>query len=201
MARLALLGDIVEPLRIVELNECIGRPLVHLIFRHMSIPTEKTAVLTDDIDIYHFDPEKTRPKRWFEGPTVGFVGGLFAVQRLEILLEALAALREEGILYRLVVVGDGAMGEVCEQHARELGLAEQVRFVGHVPWDEVPAHIAGFDLGYAGAGPKAVGVAYHSHLKLYEYAAMGKPFVAAAYADAEGLVADGARGASVKFFL
>jgi len=151
-------------------------------------------VLPNGVDVHRFDPAKTRPKRLFEGPTIGFVGSLQAWQRLDLLLEALAALRGEGIRYHLVVVGDGAMKETWEQHAGHLGLAAQVHFVGYVPWDEVPAYIAGFDLGYAGAVPLAAGSMYLSPLKLYEYAAMGKPFVAAAYPDAEALVADGASG-------
>jgi len=173
---------------------CISQALAGLICQEIGVPAEKIVVLPNGVDVHHLNPEGTRPKRLFEGPTIGFVGSLQAWQRLDLLLEALAALREEGILYHLVVVGDGAMGEVWKQHAGEVGLAEQVHFAGYVPWDEVPAYIAGCDLGYAAAVPLAAGAMYLSPLKLYEYAAMGKPFVAAAHADAEGLVADGARG-------
>jgi len=173
---------------------CISEALADLVVHEMGIPAEKIIVLPNGVDVDHFDLEKARPNRFYEGPTIGFVGSMQPWQRLDLLLEALAGLREEGIVYHLVVVGDGAMGEVWKQHAGEVGLAEQVHFARYVPWDEVPAYIAGFDLGYAGAVPLAAGVMYRSPLKLYEYAAMGKPFVAAAYADAESLVADGARG-------
>jgi len=139
---------------------CISEALADLVVHEMGIPAEKIIVLPNGVDVDHFDLEKARPNRFYEGPTIGFVGSM----------------------------------QVWKQHAGEVGLAEQVHFARYVPWDEVPAYIAGFDLGYAGAVPLAAGVMYRSPLKLYEYAAMGKPFVAAAYADAESLVADGARG-------
>jgi glycosyltransferase involved in cell wall biosynthesis len=96
--------------------------------------------------------------------------------------------------YHLVVVGDGPMKEAWERHARKLRLEGQVRFLGPVLWEEVPSYIAGLDLGYAGPVPLAAGSMYLSPLKLYEYAASGKPFVASAYPDATALVAAGAKG-------
>jgi len=106
------------------------------------------------------------------------------------LLETLAELQTENVFFNLVVVGDGPMRVAWETQAAELGLSDHVRFVGRVPWPEVPEYIAGFDLGYVGPVPLAAGVMYLSPLKLYEYAAMSKPIVAAAYSDALRLKAD-----------
>lgn len=196
---------------------CNSQPLADVIVQRMAIPTEKIVVLPNGVDIVRMDPGKARPTRPFAGPTLGFVGQLEAWQRLDILLDVLNELRQDGIDYHLVVVGAGSMREHWEAYADSLGLGDDVRFVGRRPWDEVPDHIAAFDLGYLGyastAAARRVGTgsssadvddpeeehetaawlrSHLSPLKLYEYAAMGKPVVAAAYADAERLFADGA---------
>jgi len=173
---------------------CISRALAELIVHEVGIPEEKIVVLPNGVDVSHLDPARVAPRRFFEGPTIGFVGQMRSWQRLDLLLEVLAGLQQEGIHYAFVAVGDGPMRKAWEKQAIALGLGAQVRFVGRVAWDEVPAYIAGFDLGYAGAVPLAAGKMYLSPLKLYEYAAMGRPFVASAYDDARRLIADGAVG-------
>ncbi len=172
---------------------CISQALADLIARDANIPTEKIVVLPNGVDVKRLDPDQIQPKRFFEHPTIGFVGQLAIWQRLDFLLEVMAELKQEGISYGLVVVGDGPQRESWEARSVSMGLTDQVRFVGRVSWEEVPRYIAGFDLGYAGSVPLAVGSMYLSPLKLYEYAAMAKPIVAAAYDDAQQLAADGAQ--------
>jgi len=170
---------------------CISQVLADLIIREVGISTDKVVVLPNGVDVERMNPANARPRRFFEGPTLGFVGQLQPWQRLDLLLDALAALWAEGIGFYLVVIGDGVMRTTWESKAIALGLSERVRFVGYVPWNEVSDYIAGFDLGYTGAMPLSAGAMYLSPLKLYEYAAMGCPIVAAAYADAQRLMDDG----------
>ncbi len=170
---------------------CVSQTLADLIVRDLGIPSSKIIVLPNGVDTEHINPSRACPVRFFDGPIIGFVGQLQAWQRLDLLIEAVAHLRQEGILYNLVVVGEGIMRTPWETLAASLGLSEEVRFVGPVAWEEVPNYIAGFDLGYAGAIPLSGGFMYFSPLKLYEYAAMGKPVVAADYVDARKLKNDG----------
>lgn len=163
----------------------------HLIQRELGVSESKILVLPNGVDTRHMDPNQARPQRFFSGPTLGFVGAFFPWQGLDLLLRAMASLAQEGVEYNLVAIGDGPLREAWESLARDLGLDDRVRFLGRVPWEEVRDYIAGFDLGYAGAVPTSTGHMYFSPLKLYEYAAMGKPIVAAAHDDAKGLKADG----------
>lgn len=170
---------------------CVSSTLTHLLIKELKIDPRKVIVVPNGVDVAHLSPDGQTPRRLLPGPTIGFVGHLQQWQRLDLLLEALAVLRANGTAFSLIVVGDGPMRTAWENLAAHMGLADRVRFVGQVPWSEIPAYIAGFDLGYAGAMPLAAGAMYLSPLKLYEYAAMGKPVVATAYEDARRLSEDG----------
>jgi glycosyltransferase involved in cell wall biosynthesis len=157
------------------------------------VPREKVVVLPNGVDVRRFEPS-VPPKRMWAGPTVGFVGTLYSWQGLDLLLRGVHALLEEGVELWVTVVGDGPLRGEWEGLARTLGLQDRVAFVGRVPWEEVPSYIAGFDLGYSGQVPLAVGVMYHSPLKIYEYLAMAKPVVASLFEEAKRVVVEGETG-------
>jgi len=170
---------------------CVSQALANLITNKVGINPEKVIVVPNGVDEILFNPNQHKAKRFFEQPTVGFVGQLSAWQRLDLLIESLAELRSEGICFNLVVIGDGSMRNTWEQLSYSFDQAKYVNFVGSISWEEVPTYIAGIDIGYAGAVPLADGSMYLSPLKLYEYAAMGKPILATAYKDAQQLTAKG----------
>ncbi len=73
-----------------------------------------------------------------------FVGRLRVRKGLEVLLHALASLREEsGIAPPLRVAGDGEHRERCAAAVRRLGLSDQVRFLGRCDGAEVRRQIRG----------------------------------------------------------
>ena len=151
--------------------------------------TAKILVVPNAVELERFDPSLNGRERCFPELTLGFVGGLIAWQALDLLLEALAALRAEGIVLGLAVIGDGAMLTPWRRRAAELGIADKVLFTGQVPGNEVGAMLARCDLGYSGPREMAIGSMYHSPIKLYEYMAQGLPVLAAAFDDARKLVA------------
>ena len=57
-------------------------------------------------------------------------------------LRALSLAREQGVLLRLNVIGDGEDREMLESLCRELGLSEQVTFLGRLPNAAVLEHMA-----------------------------------------------------------
>ena len=66
-----------------------------------------------------------------ERPTIVTVAHLVARKRHAVVLHALAALRD-GLELDYVVIGDGPGRQPLERLARELGLAERVRFLGQL---------------------------------------------------------------------
>ena len=137
------------------------------------------------MDIEFLDPQLHEPKRLFTGFTIGFVGSLYSWAGLDLLLEAMSELQTAGYEVSLVVVGDGEMKSTWWQQALDLGLKDRVKFIGRVPWQEVPQYIAGCDLGYSGQIQLQMGKMYLSPMKLYEYMSMGKPVIASAFEDAQ----------------
>lgn len=173
---------------------CITEALKEIIVCEANIPPEKVIVLPNGVNTSVFNPEPHQQRRIFDNFTIGFVGNLYAWQGLEELLEALHDLLKDGLDLSLVVVGDGQMRTKWESKAQKLGLSNNVKFVGQVPWNEVPSYIAGFDVGYSGHVKLQIGKMYHSPLKIYEYMAMGKPVLASAFEDAQRVLREGETG-------
>jgi glycosyltransferase involved in cell wall biosynthesis len=173
---------------------CITEALKELVVDTSGISSDKVIIVPNGVDTTVFDPNRHPPKRQFDGMTIGFVGNLYPRQGVDLLIEALRDLRQEGLNWSLVVVGYGPMRDEWEAKACEFDLGDRVKFVGQVPWHEVPQYIAGFDLCYTGQTQLPVGKMYHSPLKLYEYMAMAKPVVASAFEDARRTIEEGNTG-------
>lgn len=99
-------------------------------------------------------------------PFVLFVGRLRHYKGLDVLLEAMPRVRA-----RLVIVGDGPMGESLRVQSARLGLADRVHFVGSVSDEVLHDHLAAAAVGVLpSSGPaEAFGLA------MVEYMAAGLP--------------------------
>lgn len=94
-------------------------------------------------------------------PLLVFVGRLTSSKRLDMLLEAMAALSSDGRECNLVLIGDGPARESLEKQAGAMGLADRVWFYGET-YDD---HIIGTFLYHSAAcvSPGNVGLtAIHS---------------------------------------
>lgn len=174
---------------------CVSEALRSQLVAAAGIGESKVIVLPNGVDTARFDPARAVPRRVYQEFTVGFVGSLYGWQRVDLLIDAVAALDAAGIPIRAVIVGDGPERAAWERRARERapGL---VHFAGRASWDEVPSWIAGFDAGFSGQDAATDGRAvYFSPLKLYEYLAMATPVVATASEDAARLIGAGGAGA------
>jgi glycosyltransferase involved in cell wall biosynthesis len=86
---------------------------------------DRISVVHNGIDLSRFEPQP--PRR--EGPfTLAAIARLEPVKRLEIAIEALAGLPD----IHLAIAGDGAERATLEHLAAKRGLADRVRFHGHL---------------------------------------------------------------------
>jgi glycosyltransferase involved in cell wall biosynthesis len=172
----------------------ISHALKEIVVRQAGLSPEKVLVIPNGVDSGYFDPQRHAPVRLFEGPTIVFAGWLVPWQGIGLLIDAVTQASAHGIQWNLVVLGDGPCRVLWEEHAAAAGLQSRVRFLGHLPRNQVPAYLAGGDLGFVGPLPMKLGLLYHSPLKLYEYMAMGKPVLAASYPEARETITPGETG-------
>jgi glycosyltransferase involved in cell wall biosynthesis len=167
--------------------------LKEIILKFAKISPDKVFVIPNAVAIDRFSGPTAVRK--FTGPTIGFVGALRRWQALEYLLRAVHKLSRAGILYNLVIVGEGEKRQEWQKLTQDLCLADRVFFAGSIPPDQIPMWISGFDLGFSGQVESvAAQQMYFSPLKLYEYMAAAKPVLASEHEDSRRLIIPGETG-------
>jgi alpha-1,6-mannosyltransferase len=91
-------------------------------------------------------PMDTRGHVWTRGGDGAvLVSRLDRDGRVELALEALAALKSRGYQTSLAIIGEGPDRLALERRAQTLGVASQVRFLGAMPHDQARTHLARAD--------------------------------------------------------
>lgn len=150
--------------------------------RRLNIDPARIATVPNGVDTDRFRPLDASSARKALGmedrPWIGFVGNLVSWQGVEFAIRAMPhVLRLHGDA-RLAIVGDGMSRKALESEASKLGVRSQVSFLGSVPYERVPLHIAAFAVGVAPFVRRRNEAAGLSPLKIYEYMASGRPVVA-----------------------
>jgi glycosyltransferase involved in cell wall biosynthesis len=136
-----------------------------------------THLVHNVADYGHFspaaDPATTAPGlRALRGPVIGFAGNLHPGKVDFDLLDALVARRPD---WTFLLVGPAHPSAAAR--VADLARAGNVRWVGHTPYDELPAQVAAFDVALIPYVTNRYTLSCFP-LKLYEYLAAGKPVVA-----------------------
>jgi glycosyltransferase involved in cell wall biosynthesis len=80
---------------------------------------------------------------WSDGIIITSLGRMVYKKGFDILLKALPSLLNKNSNVKIIIGGDGPLFGELQELANTLGIASSVQFPGRVPWDEVPAFIAG----------------------------------------------------------
>lgn len=145
--------------------------------RACGVPDSRIQVIPNGINRAHFaeapTPQDAKTRLGLQGRLVlGFTGFVRDWHGVDRIVDWMATPQAPAHTH-LLVVGDGPVRAELEQQARALGLGDRVSFTGVIHRDQVPAHVAAFDIALQPAV-----TAYASPLKLMEYLELGKAVVA-----------------------
>lgn len=153
-----------------------------------------------NLDLFKPNPEAGKMVRQRLGlngaVTVGYVGSFLGWHGVDDLLDAAEIIKGESGRVEFLMVGPHA--ESIVRSAEERGLRDSFRFVGPVPYEEVPSYVNACDilvapyniLHTASRRTKGIG----SPLKVLEYMACGKPAIGSDLPQVADLVKDGETG-------
>ncbi len=111
------------------------------------------TVVQDGVDVAEFRPTDGRRVRGELGLgdtlTVGLVGSSVWSERLQMcygweLVELVRILHDIPVYG--ILVGGGSGIERLKRRAEECGVADRIRFLGHVPYEELPEYLAAMDV-------------------------------------------------------
>ncbi len=186
--RLAALGHAIEfrlaPLfyrrsRIVTLSASSRREIVEM----LGLRADRVEVVPPGIDP-SFSPGGARA----EHPLVVAVGRLVPVKRFELLIEAVAALRERGLPLDCVIVGEGSERSRLEALRHELGADHYIELPGRLSHDRL---VAAYRRAWVVA---STSLREGWGMTVSEAAACGTPAVASRIAGHEDAVVEGETG-------
>lgn len=143
------------------------------------IPGEKIAVIQSGTNIQHCRPlDKTKCRKLLgleeQNRYVGFVGVLYAHQGLDTLIEATPEVLRACPDVVFLIGGGGPMAEAWQNKVREMNIDGAFRFVGVVPYAQLPIFLNAADICVA---PFVRDRGETSPLKLFDYMACGKPVI------------------------
>jgi glycosyltransferase involved in cell wall biosynthesis len=90
----------------------------------------RIEVIENGVDLSFFAPDP-QPQRFAE-PTVLYLGRLARYKRVDIIIRAVARLRNAGLDVRLIIGGRGAAQAELQKLTAELAVADRVEFAGFV---------------------------------------------------------------------
>ena len=158
--------------------------------REYGVPADRIHVIPNGINRAHFahapSPAEAKTRLGLQGRVVlGFTGFVRDWHGVDRIVDWMATPGPPANTY-LLVVGDGPVRAELEAQARRLGLADRVSFTGVIHRDQVPAHVAAFDVALQPAVTH-----YASPLKLMEYLVLGKAVIAPATPNLQEVLTDG----------
>ena len=158
------------------------------------IPSEKISVIGNAADPLSESIQLPRTFPQQQGKLhIGYIGALTRYEGLDVLLEAVARIRHNGVLASVTIAGSGAYEEYLTRKARELRLRDVVTFLGRVLPSDVGALYNSFDLCVLARRRFDV-TSLVQPLKPFEIMAHGLPIIVSNLPPLVEVVPDGKRG-------
>lgn len=174
----------------ITVNDALRDRLIGL-----GVAPSHVSVVRNTPSLARFNPATHESRSFMADGTLRLVyaGALTPTYELDVAVRAVARLGvvRPSLPVRFDVYGRGDSGPDLAALARDLGIADRVTWHGRIPLDDVPAVIAGADVGLAPTRRDAFTDASFS-TKILEYAAMRRPALASRLPLVERTFPDGA---------
>jgi glycosyltransferase involved in cell wall biosynthesis len=134
--------------RFIVLSEAFGQ----ILHQQYGIAAEKINVIPGGVDINHFQPNLTRQEArsklgWhLHRPTIFTSRRLVNRMGLDKLLIAISLIKQQIPDIWLAIGGRGPLRETLQNQVKELGLKDNVKFLGFLPEVDLPIAYQGADL-------------------------------------------------------
>jgi glycosyltransferase involved in cell wall biosynthesis len=142
------------------------------------------ALARDHLSVFRIDNGKRRSIRLI------YLGGFYRWHGIDILLNALAHARDQGVDLQLVLIGSGDGEREAQELAQSLGLGNVAKFMGRLAADEYAPILADADIGVS----PYCGWEEYSGLKIFDYKAAGLACIASGKDGQPTSVEDGKTG-------
>jgi glycosyltransferase involved in cell wall biosynthesis len=155
---------------------------VHEPLRQLSIqrgvPADKISVVMNSADGRLFDPHRFERRAFMADGSLRLIhhSNLQRLYGLDVAIDGLAQIRAN-LPWRLDVYGDGPWRPAIEAAVERTGTDDRITLHGAVPMDDLPALLAGADIGLVPSLHEPY-LEYSLSTKLLEYAAMAVPIIA-----------------------
>jgi glycosyltransferase involved in cell wall biosynthesis len=179
--------------RVFVITEALRRQMAR-----RGVSEDRMVVLPNGVDVDRFAPrqrdaELERELGVADKIVIGYAGGLVDYEGLDLLLEAIGALRQRRDDFHLIMVGDGHYQNALEALADRLKLGAVATFTGRVPHSQVGRYLSLFDIAPFPRWPLPV-CEMISPIKPFESMAMGKAVIVSSVAALTEIVSDGRTG-------
>lgn len=190
---------LVLPLYLPQFSSIIATSKLYAETSHiLEAHKDRVVVIPNGVDTQRFNPdihgEEIRHRLGVDrGKIVLFVGALTQWHRykgLDVLIQAMALMRDQVPEARLVIVGAGQLETEYRQLVGQHGLTSCVIFAGNVPDDELPKYYACSDMLALPSKDRSEGFG----LTILEANATGKPAIGTTVGGIPSVIRDGYNG-------
>lgn len=95
---------------------------------------DEITVIPNGVDLTYYSPDAGQAR--FEEPTILYLGRLKRYKRVDLIIRAVARLRDRGVFARLIIAGRGDHEPELRRLRAELGLEDRVELAGFVSEEE-----------------------------------------------------------------
>lgn len=162
----------------IAINESLSKAV-------LSLGVEDVAVVYDAAESEVFTPG------YSDAPIILAVANLRWDEGLDLLLLGLKKVKEKGLAFRCLIIGDGEEKGRLKRMRDDLGLQREVKFLGWMSHEEVPRHMRRCSVGVA---PIRDVSPYALPIKIFEMLSSGLAVVASDTANIRDVIEHGKNG-------